>query len=192
VKNWVINLDKRPERWGTVKEHLNAQGLFVPRFSGINNGWRGCRDSHLAIMEKATEGIPFAIFEDDVEFIEDISYVNLAMSQLPKNNWDALYLGASPQEPQKRYSDNLFTLINAFCMHAIIWNPRKDGAIDYMLSHRSIIDKIDVFMAWEVMTRFPCFVTYPMVCTQRWTGTSDTCYKSDTGTIIENYQRYCK
>lgn len=112
------------------------------------------------------------------------------MTQLPLD-WDCLYLGASPQEPQERYSENLFRIKNSWCMHAILWHNREGGAIEYLLANKDRINKIDVFMAQEVMPKFNCFLIAPMVATQRETGTSDTCAKSDVSTIKTNYDKYC-
>ena len=109
--------------------------------------------------------------------------------QLP-SKWDCLYLGASPKEPQVRYSDNLFRLNNAHVTHAIIWHNRKDGAVDYILEHRNEINKIDDYFAKVIQPRFNCFVIYPMLCTQKQTK-SDTCGRSDVSTIVNNYNRYC-
>jgi len=188
--NYVINLNRRRDRWEVVKEHLNEQGLFVTRFPAIDNGWKGCRDSHLSIMEKAIRGVPFAIYEDDVLFVEDMSYLSEAYSQLPPD-WDCLYLGASPKQPQDRFSENLFRLYNAHTTHAIIWRRRDGGAIDFILSHRKEINKIDDYFALVIQGLFNCFVVFPLLATQTQTK-SDTCTRSDTSTIVKNYYLYCK
>ena len=195
MRTFLINLDRRPDRWVVVREHLADMDISVTRFSGIDNGWRGCRDSHLECIRQIwQEKKAGMILEDDVEFLVTknhlIDYLVDVKSQLHPD-WDALYLGASPQEPQIRYSQNLFRLNNAWCTHAIIWNPRKGGAMAYILDHKSEINKIDVFFANEVMPRFNIFITYPMICTQRQTQ-SDTCKRSDTSTLLTNYNLYCK
>ena len=191
MKTFVINLNRRPERWVVTKEHLYLQGFIATRFPAIDNGWQGCRDSHLAILEKCKKEVFFFVFEDDVLFINDRSYLNECVSQLP-NDWDCLFLGASPQDPQERYSDNLFRLKNAKTTHAILWHTREGGAVDYILSHKEDIGKIDDYFCREIFPKFNCFLTYPLLCTQRETGTSDTCKRSDVSTIEKNYNKYCK
>jgi GR25 family glycosyltransferase involved in LPS biosynthesis len=190
MKCFVINLDRRPERWVVIREHLADLEISITRFTGIDNGWRGCRDSHIECIRQIWQSKePGMVLEDDAEFIASKGFINDAMLQLPKD-WDALFLGASPQEPQQRYSNNLFRLKNAWCMHAVIWNPRKNGAMAYILDHKEDIQKIDVFMAQEIMPRFNVFISYPMIVHQRVTDTSDTCKRSDVTTIDTNYQKY--
>jgi len=189
MKSYVINLNRRADRWIVVREHLHELGIRVTRFPAIDNGWRGCRDSHLAILDLCKDEDVFSIYEDDVEFVEDTDYVNAAIMQLPPK-WDCLFLGASPQEPQERYSDNLFRIKNAKTTHAIIWHNREGGAIDYILSHKEEINKIDDYFCSDIFPRFNCFLINPLVATQRQTQ-SDCCTRSDLSTIVINYKKYC-
>ena len=161
------------------------------RFPAVDTtpGWVGCRESHLQVLEMFKDCDGFAIYEDDVKFLTSLDYIYIAMGQLP-DDWDMLYLGASPKEPQERYSDNLFKVKNAHVTHAIIWHPRVGGAIDYILEHRQEIRKIDDFFATTIQPKFNCFLTYPLICTQIQTK-SDTCGRSDVSTIMNNYNRYC-
>lgn len=190
IASYVINLDRRHERWLCVKEELMRNGFSPQRISAIDNGWKGCRDSHLYVLNLTTNQNSFFVFEDDVEFIGDAKLISKAIKQLPKD-WDCLYLGASPQELQERISDNLFRISKSWCMHSILWHNRKGGAIEYMLANRKDIGKIDVFMANKVMPKFNCFLIYPIICTQKETNTSDTCTRSDVSTIKRNYDKYC-
>ena len=187
---FVINLDRRPDRWVTVSKHLAEQGIAVTRFPAIDGGWKGCRDSHLAVMEKCKDKDVFMILEDDVLFVQPTGIINIADTQLPED-WDCLYLGASPKEPQERYSENLYRIKNSHVTHAIIWNNRPDGAVDYILRHRAEIEKIDDYFVKEIQPIFNCFLTRPLVCIQTQTQ-SDTCKRSDVSTIGKNYQKYCK
>lgn len=194
MKCYCINLDRRPDRWVVVRDELNKQGLQITRFPAIDNGWRGCRDSHLAIMEQSKNEIAYFIFEDDVKFLYDKAVIDLVLNKALQQisfNWDCLFLGASPQEPQERYSDNLFRLKNAFTTHAILWHNRPNGAIEYILKNKDKINKIDVFLALDVMTRFNCFCVFPILATQTDTFNSDTCKRSDVSTILKNFNLYC-
>jgi len=76
IKSFVINLDLRVDRWYIVKEELRKQGIHAKRFSAIEGkpGWKGCRDSHLVVMELCKNEDCFLIFEDDVIFLEDINH----------------------------------------------------------------------------------------------------------------------
>lgn len=173
-----------------VAQDLKENNIYFQRFPAFDGGWKGCTQSHLTILEKSLSEVAFTIFEDDVMFIEDLDYVGEAIMQLPKD-WDALYLGGSPQGPQERYSDNLFKVNNTKTSHAIIWHNRPNGAIEWILENKEHIGKWDRFLYEMVQPLFNCFMVCPMVCTQRETGTSDTCKRSDVSTIVDNYNKYC-
>lgn len=187
---YVINLDRRTDRLKHTEQEFSAEGLDFIRFSAFDTkpGWKGCRDSHIAIMELCKNEEKFAIFEDDVKFLMKLEGT-IGTEQLP-TDWDCLYLGASPKEPQVRYSENLFRLKNAHVTHAIIWHNRKNGAVEYILSHRGDIRKYDDYLATVIQPMFNCFVIYPMVATQV-QFQSDTCKRSDVSTILTNYNKYC-
>jgi len=189
TKAHVINLDRRKDRWDVVSKHLTEQRIDFVRFPAIDNKWMGCRDSHLAIMEQCKNDDQFLILEDDVEFLHTNNLLLLSLFQLP-SDWDALYFGASPKEPQKWYSDNLFKLKTAHVTHAILWHNRKGGAVEYILSHREEIKKIDDYIATVIQPKFNCFVTFPMLATQRQTK-SDTCQNVNVSTILTNYNKFC-
>lgn len=189
--NYCINLNRRPDKWAYARAEFERVGVRVVRFTAFDTkpGWIGCRDSHLAILELCKEEDVFAIYEDDVKFLQSWSIVEKAISQLP-DDWDCLYLGASPKEPQERYSENLFRLKNAHVTHAIIWYNRTGGAIEYILSHKSDIRKVDDYLAIVIQPMFNCFVTYPMAATQI-QFQSDTCTRSDVSAILTNYNKFC-
>lgn len=192
MTSYVINLDKRVERWYYVREHLADMGIKPIRFSAVQEkpGWVGCRKSHLQILQQTPMNEIVAIYEDDVKFLQPWSVVFKAMNQLPEG-WDTLYLGASPKEPQKRYSENLFWLKNAHVTHAIIWNKRPNGAVEYMLKYQQDIKKYDDYLAQVIQPLFNCFVCSPIVATQK-QFQSDTCTRSDVSTIERNFNLYCK
>jgi GR25 family glycosyltransferase involved in LPS biosynthesis len=192
MKTFVINLDRRPDKWAYVTKELDRVDIVgITRFTAFDTkpGWIGCRESHLAIMEQCKDDTWFAILEDDVLFIGDVDDAFLIDAELPPN-WDIIYLGVSPREPQVRYSKRLFKVNNAVCMHAYIMT-NKNGCVDYVLNHRDEIKKIDDFFAKEVQPRFNCFVVYPMLVTQTQFD-SDTCHRSDVSTILTNFNLYCK
>ena len=194
LNTYVINRDDRPQRCADIREELKKQSLNARRFEAIigKRGYEGCRDSHLSIIEKCQKDVAFLILEDDVVFLEDISpYLDDAIKQLP-NNWDMLYLGASPREPQERYSDNLFRLKGALTTHAIMYHTREGGAVEHILRHRDEIKKIDVYYAEVIQYKFNVFVTAPMICGQRdYGGKSDTCSRCDVQVMVKNYKKFC-
>lgn len=113
---YVINLDKRPEKWLRMKQILKEQKLRGTRFSAVN-GWEidlksqrelagnypmrmlpgeiGCLLSHVSVIKDALNCGYKAIwiFEDDIEFVEDPHQISEFIEQLNKidPNWDILY-----------------------------------------------------------------------------------------------------
>ena len=173
MKAFVVNLKDRPDRLIGFKE--NQFPFKVNRFNAIKTdpGWIGCTESQLVILSRQTE-FPFAIFEDDCQLINSWDIVEKAVSQLP-DDWDMLYLGATLMKPIERYSDNLFRLKEGLCAHAIIYNSKR--IVDYILNNFDRYENerrktIDVFYAYDVQEKFNCFITYPLVATQR-AGFSD-------------------
>lgn len=168
----VINLDKRVDRW---IEFQKQQFPFpIERFSAItaSRGEDGCTMSHLAVISRQTE-YPFIVFEDDCQMIEPWDIVEKAMAQLPYK-WDALFLGATLTQPLLRHSANLFYLKKAFCLHAVIYN--SPDMVKFILHnhHTKPGINLDIFYCKEVLKRFNCFITYPLVAIQR-SGKSDIC-----------------
>jgi len=191
MQSYIINRQDRPERLNHAREELSKQQLNARVFKAFitKPGWLGCRDSHLAVMEKCKEEDMFLILEDDILFLGDFhTALDEVSGELP-SDWDCLFLGASPQEPFERYSPHLFKMGKAWCAHAIVWHNRPNGAIEYILSHKSDINKIDVFFANEIFPKFNCFLIYPLLVTQV-QFKSDTCTRSDVSTIAKNYSLY--
>jgi hypothetical protein len=191
---WCINLDRRTDKWHDVQREFNRVGIDkVMRFMAYDTkpGWKGCAMSHLGVMEKVKYDPMGIVFEDDVRFLTNDPQraINKAMLQLP-DDWDMLYLGGSPQEPQEQYSDNLFYARNILCMHAYIIN-NNNGCIDYVLDHRKEIAKIDAYFAHTVQSLFKCFLVSPLLAIQ-FQFQSDTCKRSDVSTIAINFNKFCK
>jgi GR25 family glycosyltransferase involved in LPS biosynthesis len=113
---YVINLEKRPEKWARVNELLRQEGLFPNRFNAIegtklsNNeqkelagpypirmlpGEVGCLLSHISVIKDALErNYKTAwIFEDDFEFVEPPRTMIPLIKEISKidPNWDILY-----------------------------------------------------------------------------------------------------
>jgi hypothetical protein len=190
----LINRADRPERYAFAREQLSKVGFNAKRFDAVIDevGWKGCRDSHLILLDRHKTDAFHILFEDDIEFTnEDFhSVMQEAITELPPD-WDALYLGANPTKEQEQYSDHLYRLNGAYCTHAIIWHNREGGAVEYMLEHADEILKIDVFISSVLMPKFNFFLTRPMLVTQH-QFQSDTCKRSDVSKIVSNYNKFCK
>ena len=164
MKAYCINLAHRTDKWIETQIECEQIGLDVVRYDAIydDNGWEGCRKSHLAILAQAQP--PFIILEDDVKFLGNMKDIHRCMDDLPQD-WDMLYLGANLQAPIDRYSEHLYRLKYAYATHAIIYNTQR--VIDYILEHDAGGRKIDVFYAEKVMEQFNVYATRPMLATQR-------------------------
>ena len=196
MKSYVINLDRRPDKWKYSLSEFAKMGIDIIRFPAFPTkpGWMGCRDSHIAVMEKGEYENCISIYEDDVKFLyPPIEFNNHLLDstwELP-DDWDFLSLGASPQEPMDKYSDNLVHLNGtAWCLHAYIIN-NSNGLIDFVLENRANIGKIDKWFSENVYInpRFKCFMTYPILATQ-FQFDSDTCGRSDVSTIVKQYNKF--
>jgi len=197
MKYYCINLESRPERWERARAEFNKHNLIVERFNGIrkNPGYIGCRDSHLAILSDMKKNrwhddYKFVtIFEDDIEFLPDWrENMSNARRNIPIG-WDILYLGCSPQEPLKKIGDYIYRAKNCLTTHAMLFNNKKHGVVDAILSMANNINKIDVFYKDVIQERFMCYAMYPMGVTQ-YQSQSDTCTRCDTSTILSNFLKY--
>ena len=188
MKAYCINLNERPERWEVFSKQVFP--FDVQRVEGVkaSPGWKGCTQSHLKVLEGITE-FPSVVFEDDCLMLASWDKVEEIMKQLP-DNWDMFYLGANLNEKLERYSDNLYRIKNAWCTHAIIYNSQR--AIDHILNNRDGMRKIDVFLIDNILPNYECFISYPLLATQR-PGHSDIINKyTDYNLISKNYHKFVK
>jgi GR25 family glycosyltransferase involved in LPS biosynthesis len=197
MKIFVINRDDRPERMERAREQLDVVWMPFERFEAIKTkpGWMGCRDSQLAILDKIKhmrwhDDYRFSlILEDDVLFMPDWwNVLRDARFFLPLD-WSLLYLGCSPQSPLERHNKYLYKVKDSLCTHAILYNNRNNGVVDYILANKGEIQKIDVYYKDVIQEQFRCFVTYP-ICATQWQSKSDTCMRSDTSTILKNFNKH--
>ena len=192
MKIYCINLDDRANKFDLAAEQVKELDFdLLLRFSATkaNPGYNGCRLSHLRLLDEVSDQI-FMVIEDDFQLCEPNAKELLykAINELP-DDWDMLYLGATLNEPLNRYSDHLFRLSNAWTTHAIIFNNQNE-VVEFILDNNGGGRKIDVFYAEVVQKRFNCFITYPMLATQR-NGYSDVINRPvDYEIIKQRYNRY--
>lgn len=187
MKAYCINLKSRPERWVQFKSQ--SLPFEVERFEAIKDapGWKGCARSYIEVM-KLIEGLTI-VMEDDCLFLKHWQHIDKIMEQLP-DSWDCLYLGATLNEPLEKYSTNLYRIKRGWTTHAIIY---KDDTIPkFIVKNVANIRKIDVYLAEIVQSKFNCFITYPLMATQR-PGYSDIIRREqDYAVIHERYKMYVK
>jgi GR25 family glycosyltransferase involved in LPS biosynthesis len=175
-KTYCINLHHRTERWISVQPEFARLGIVPDRFEAtkMHQGYIGCMMSHLAVLERAKKDNCgcFMVAEDDIRVVGDDpqGVLQKAMAQLP-SDWDMLYLGANPQEPIKRYSENLFMLKNGWTTHAMVFNnsDKKNSVVDFILQNQQSVwehERIDVYYADVIQQMFKVFVVNPLVASQ--------------------------
>ena len=188
MKGYYINLDARTDRRKLFEQQQTP--VKFERFPAIKskNGWMGCRESHLLLMEHIYGET--MICEDDCYFMRPWGKLEKAMKQLPAD-WDLLYLGATLTKWIDKYSKNLYVLQGGYSTTAIIYH--NEQVPQYLLQNRDRIEQFDVFMVNEIQPRFKCFITDPLFACQR-RGYSDILHKDFNNGIIQRkrYLKYAK
>jgi glycosyl transferase family 25 len=163
-KIYCINLDRRKDRWNTVKTQFEKHNIEVLRFDAIDGknlnpnpylslGALGCLISHLSILKDAYENNfdKILITEDDVEFCDNLNFKFFQYeNQLPK--WDILYFGANhalcnsyEPNPPIKISENIYKVEHAYALHCYCVNKscyktlietisRMDSPVDVIIS----------------------------------------------------------
>lgn len=97
---FVINLDKRTDRWKTIQEKFRNYPFFLQRFSAIQHhrGWIGCGLSHMRIVQMAKDAnMPYVLLiEDDCKPTQYMKFWPQIKEYLHshKDNWD-IFLGGN-------------------------------------------------------------------------------------------------
>jgi len=125
------------------------------------------------------------VLEDDFKIIVNnpIDLTIRAYNQLPLD-WDMFYLGATLYDQLEKYSDNLLRIKSGVATHCFFYN-NQNGVMDYILKNHNR-DKFSPFLAHDVQHKFKCFISYPMIATQR-AGRSDILKKRVSYKLIEEY-----
>ena len=192
---YCINLDKRRDRWERVSKAFKDSSVEVIRFSAIEqkDGRMGCIKSHIEILKIAKERNlkNVLIFEDDVVFIDSI--VDNTFEQLPMD-WETCYIGANLHTNLIKYSDNLFTIKQAFSTHAIAYN---NTVFDFIINKYDNIEKlddyVDIYDVWlsnNIQPRNKSYIIYPLVAIQE-KGYSDIEHNFiDYSFIVDRYKKF--
>ena len=132
IETFVINLDRRPDRWEKFREKIKKYNLLnYQRFSAIDGsklkpnrklnkifegndynmrkGIVGAALSHLQLWIKLinSDNDFFLILEDDIEFIDDFQVkLTKIINEIKNINWDIIYLGHSAKH-KKSNNENL-------------------------------------------------------------------------------------
>jgi GR25 family glycosyltransferase involved in LPS biosynthesis len=194
--NVMINLDSRPDRWKESTEiELPKAGIErIARCPGLvyhvsDNSWIngaiGCLASHVQCLKYALENKSnITIFEDDVKFTDNAKEImDLASDELADMQWDMIYWGGNILKPFYQKTNHLAQLFH--CQSTVAYSVHWDF-VEKLLNYipqNTFQYPIDVIYADHVIPNNNCFITVPMIATQR-EG------KSDIEGMVVNYEKY--
>jgi GR25 family glycosyltransferase involved in LPS biosynthesis len=179
---YVLNLDKRLDRWQAIQKQLRSADITKAiRFPAIARqpGWIGCYESHLAMLRKArdTGARNVLILEDDAELYSDWQFSWRLGKRQIRPDWDMLYLGynldpAIVTEPPQFVASNMLLLNDALTTHAYSVNGKcLEGLIVCVESCLGSGIPIDVVYA-RYFSQIKAYGIYPMLFNQA-AGMSD-------------------
>lgn len=188
-KIYCVNLRRRTSRWEKSLEEFQKHNLFVKRFNAVDGnthpkhpvlkpGEVGCLLSHLNIIKKSKESgfKKVLIFEDDVEFSDNlVESFREYLKELPLN-WDMLYFGANhalcnPYEsnPPIQITEHVYKVVHAYSTHAYAIN---ETAYDRIISHiEKMTNPLDVMYS-QIQKELNVYLFRPHLAWQR-NGYSD-------------------
>lgn len=165
----VINLPSRLDRLLEVTEEMEKYDIPFELVDGMTSELGGAEGLKLTVEKIFKESIEkghkhILIFEDDVEFKENPnSFMGEVIKQLPEN-YDIVFLGCQCTKGMNyRFSANLLQLDGAFATHAAFYSLQ---GMKEIIAH-GIEAPIDNFYVREIETLQRCYVTFPLLATQR-------------------------
>lgn len=179
---FVINLDRRADRWDHARSELEKLNIKAERFNGydkpiydtVPNGNMGCTASHRALLEVIAyhRWRRVLVFEDDfVSLFDDVNEKFEAMIGEVPENWDLLYLGGHYAEPPiSRVSPHVIRCgrMMTTSSYGITWQQARR-----MAPYISGIGPIDsLFSGFAPDNNF--YIFQPRLFAQ-WTSHSDLC-----------------
>ena len=197
MKAYCINLKERPDKWKLAEREFIREGIDVFRMDGIRIkgaqhskelAHRGCIYSHAIALRLLRDYKQFAIFEDDVLFVNGGWKKTMEVMQELPVDWDMFYLGATLTRPLERHSENIYRLKGGLTTHAIIYNNQHD-IVDFILDKANNAEKIDLLIS-RAQELFNAYVISPFTCIQR-AGKSDILNRyTDYAIIKDNEKKY--
>jgi len=116
IKKFVINLDRRNDRFEHFKSEMDWIGWDFERFSAVDtNSYIGCALSHQKIAETCLnlEGDYFMFIEDDIFFMPYAKeQIQKCENELSSRYFDFFHLAPSLHRPVNNLTENLMDLTN--------------------------------------------------------------------------------
>ena len=166
---WVINLDRRPERWESTLNRLKNFGLHPKRWSAtdkddpviineynklepkITRGEYCCYQSHLKLWKFLYDsGVPYAIiFEDDISIPPEVMLEDVTNAIDNSKGFDVLLLGhcsifTLPSTWIPRKPSTATGVGSALCTHA--YAVSREGLRKLIKGEHDYRDAVDVFL----------------------------------------------
>jgi GR25 family glycosyltransferase involved in LPS biosynthesis len=164
----VLNLDKRVDRLLETAEELEKYNIPYKRIAAIEheNGAEGLKITLENILKDAVERklSNILIFEDDVLFKENPTHTMEQVIKQTPEGWHIIYLGGQVSAGfHYKHSPNLFQLDTCYATHA--WAISLEG-MKQILSY-GLYAPIDNCLVDGVQKMQKCYITYPLLATQR-------------------------
>lgn len=162
---YLLNLDRREDRYLKVKDRLDSLNIKFERFSAIdglllnNNYVLACLQSHIEIIKNAkyNKYKRILIFEDDVLFHMDFDARLQKLKSI--DNWKLLYLGASQYNWSVNFMDDFYQCKNTYGTFAYCINESIYDDILNFNKRKLPIDNLLTTIQDE-----HCYVFYPNIC----------------------------
>lgn len=171
---YCLNLEERKDRLELAYQEFESIGIAkdVIRFDAIKNemGWKGARDSHVAIIKDAKEKklSNILILEDDIIVLEkDLDYYrDLLISLNSLREFHLFYLSANTHLPLVRHNKYLFKAKSCLTTHSICYNSSVFDKIitDY---EDGKIQAIDMYLMEEIQPLSKSYIASRFCTTQR-------------------------
>jgi hypothetical protein len=177
-KIYVINLDRRLDRYDSFKKEMSKYGIEnVERFSAIDgstlvnntsllSGEIGVLQSHLEIIKKCKEDNlkNVLILEDDVYFLNEILKLDNYMSLVP-NDWDFIYFGGNHVygTPPEIINEKIIRLNYTVALQCVAINNSMFDVIEAVLPKMK--KQVDGYYA-DLHKTFNAYGFYPSMAKQ--------------------------
>jgi hypothetical protein len=172
---WVINLDRRPERWLSTEDRLNRIGLYPRRWSAtdkedsvvadeyqrlrpkIRQGEFACYKSHLNLWKFLYESkVPYAvIFEDDISIPPSVTIKDIAKTIDDSKGFDVLLLGHCYAPFLHMKPVETSRVGSAACLHAYVVSA--EGLRKLVESKHDYQDAVDDYIHKKFCTNNLCY-----------------------------------
>lgn len=165
---YVINLRKRVDRLLEITEELEKYNIPFELVTAIENenGAEGLRQTVEKIFKESIERKheQILIFEDDCYFLQDPNPImGMVVKELPEY-WHIFYLGGQPSNGfNRRHSSSLLQLDTCYSTHA--WAISNQGMKEILSV--GLKAPIDNSVVDTVQKQQKCFITYPLLASQR-------------------------